>query len=77
MSTISSTSSNVSGSNFVADAASETAMYYRLQYARGLQLIPVLSWQTNTDGLTFQMNPGTLKLQAFSPRVVRVASISQ
>ena len=65
--------SNVSGSNFVADAALETAMFYRLQYARGLQLIPVLSWQTNTDGLTFQMNPGTLKLQAFSPRVVRVA----
>lgn len=65
--------SQVNGSNFVADTAADQAMFYRLQYARGLQLIPVLSWQTNADGLTLQMNPGTLKLQVFSPRTIRVA----
>lgn len=66
----------VAGTNFVADMAGETAMFYRLQYAGGLQMIPVLAWQTNADGLTMQMNPGTLKLQVFSPRVVRVAYVA-
>lgn len=61
------------GTNVSTDVPAENAMYYRLQYATGLQLIPVVSWQTNSDGLTFQMNPGTLKLQVFSPRVIRVA----
>ncbi|HTL73543.1 MAG TPA: TIM-barrel domain-containing protein, partial [bacterium] len=63
----------LNGTNFSTDLPGENAMFYRLQYAAGLQRIPVVSWQTNADGLTFQMNPGTLKLQVFSPRVVRVA----
>ena len=69
------TVSTVSGTNFSVDVPAERATFYRLQYmsVSGLQMIPVVSWQTNTDGLTFQMNPGTLKLQVFSPRVVRVA----
>jgi len=65
--------SALNGTNFSTDLPAENAMFYRLQYAAGLQRIPVVSWQTNADGLTFQMNPGTLKLQVFSPRVVRVA----
>ena len=64
--------SAVNGTNFSTDAAGVTT-FYRLQYVPGLQMIPVLSWQTNADGLTLQMNPGTLKLQVFSPRAVRVA----
>ena len=35
--------------------------------------IPVLSEESDPDGATLQMNPGTLKLQVFSPGVVRVA----
>jgi len=65
--------SGLNATNFATDLPTERAVFYRLQYAVGLQRIPVVSWQTNADGLTFQMNPGTLKLQVFSPRVVRVA----
>ena len=34
--------------------------------------IPVLSEQSDPDGATLQMSPGTLKLQVFSPGIVRV-----
>ena len=61
--------SALNGTNFSTDTPASNAMFYRLQYASGVQMIPVVSWQTNTDGLTLQMNPGTLKLQVFSPRV--------
>jgi alpha-D-xyloside xylohydrolase len=35
--------------------------------------IPVTSVQANADGLTLSMNPGTLQLQVFDPKIVRVA----
>jgi alpha-D-xyloside xylohydrolase len=65
--------SSVNGSNLLSDSTTKGAAFYRLQYLNGALPIPVVSWQTNADGLTFQMNPGTLRLQVFSPRVVRVA----
>ena len=34
--------------------------------------IPVLSEQSDLDGVTLQMSPGTMKLQVFSPDIVRV-----
>ncbi|HZI30705.1 MAG TPA: DUF4968 domain-containing protein, partial [Candidatus Binatia bacterium] len=63
------------GTNFSVDAPVDGERFYRLHYVnpKDAQMIPVVSWQTNGDGLTFQMNPGTLKLQVFSPSVVRVA----
>jgi alpha-D-xyloside xylohydrolase len=66
---------NWNGTNFSADGAADGERFYRLQYANpnDVRMIPVVSWQTNGDGLTFQMDPGTLRLQVFSPRVVRVA----
>ena len=63
----------INATNFSVDTPSASAAFYRLKYAAQLQLIPVVSWQTNSDGLTFQMDPGTMKLQVFSPRVIRVA----
>ena len=63
----------LNGANLALDLAGQSATYYRLQYPGGSLPIPVVSWQTNADGLTFQMNPGALKLQVFSPRVIRVA----
>jgi len=63
----------VNGTNCSTDAPVNTLTFYRLQYAPGALPVPVVSWQTNSDGLTFQVTPGTLKLQVFSPRVVRVA----
>jgi alpha-D-xyloside xylohydrolase len=65
--------SSLNGANFATDSAGSSATFYRLRYLAGALPIPVLSWQTNADGLTLQMNPGTLRLQVFSPRVVRVA----
>ena len=53
----------------LADAA---AKFYRLQQV-SYAPIPVLSWQSDSDGATLQMNPGTLKLQVFAPNIVRVA----
>jgi alpha-D-xyloside xylohydrolase len=65
--------STTNGTNNSADLAGNTATFYRLQYPAGLPPIPVVSWQTNADGVTFQMNTGTMKLQVFSPGVIRVA----
>ena len=65
--------SSLNGTNFATDFASNAANFYRLLYVAGATPIPAVSWQTNTDGLTLQMNPGSLQLQVFSPRVVRVA----
>jgi alpha-D-xyloside xylohydrolase len=65
--------STLNGTNMAADSTGNGATFYRLQYSTGSLPIPVVSWQTNADGITFQMNPGTLKLQVFSPRLVRVA----
>jgi alpha-D-xyloside xylohydrolase len=63
------------GTNFSADVPADSTRFYRLQYVNpnDAKMIPVVSWQTNSDGLTFQMNPGTLKVQVFSPRVIRVS----
>ena len=63
----------LNGTNISMDSAGSPASFYRLQYPGGLQPIPVMSWQTKTDGVTFQMNPGTLRLQVFSAGVIRVA----
>ncbi len=43
------------------------------QSAVGALPIPVISAQSDPDGATLQMNPGTMKLQVFSPSIVRVA----
>ena len=64
--------SSLNGTNYCNDSVSN-GMFYRLQYANGELPISVTSWQTNTDGLTLLMNPGTLRLQVYSPSVVRVA----
>ena len=37
--------------------------------------IPVTSVQAESDGLTLTMNPGTLRLQVFDPKIVRVAYV--
>jgi alpha-D-xyloside xylohydrolase len=55
------------------DTMNGAAKFYRLQEANNLQLIPVVSEQSDPDGATLQMNPGIMKLQVFSPSVVRVA----
>jgi alpha-D-xyloside xylohydrolase len=65
--------SSLNGTNFATDSSCGNQMFYRLQYLGGARPIPVTSWLTNTDGLTFQMNPGTLRLQVYSPSVIRVA----
>ncbi|HXI69681.1 MAG TPA: TIM-barrel domain-containing protein [Verrucomicrobiae bacterium] len=52
--------------------ASAPAKFYRLQ-AVNYGSIPVTSWQSDPDGATLQMNPGIMKLQVFSPGIVRVA----
>ncbi len=67
------TTASLNGTNFCDDNVSNGGTFYRLEYVKGALPVPVTSWQTNTDGLTLQMNPGTLRLQVFSPRVVRVA----
>lgn len=64
--------STVNDTNFSTDSTGNSLAFYRLQYLTGAQPIPVLSWQTNAVGVMFQMNPGTLLLQVFSPGVVRV-----
>ena len=33
---------------------------------------PVISWQKQADGVTFRLRPGVLKIQVWTPRVVRV-----
>lgn len=45
--------------------------FYRLAVAGGIRM-PVLGVQPDPDGATLQMSAGSLKLQVFSPRVVRV-----
>ena len=65
--------SAINGTNIAADSVGHNANFYRLQYPSGMPPIPVISWQSNADGVTFQMNPGTMKLQVFSPGVIRVA----
>lgn len=62
----------VNGTNFATDSISNDADFYRLQYLTGPRPMPVVSWQTNANGLTFQMSTGVLQLQAFSPQIVRV-----
>ena len=37
--------------------------------------IAVSSVQKDSDGVTFKMQPGTLKLRVFSPRVVEVVYV--
>ena len=55
------------------DTMDSAAKFYRLQSATNLQLIPVVSAQSDPDGATLQMRPGTMKLQVFAPGVVRIA----
>lgn len=59
--------------NTVVDAVSVNAMFYRLQQQTNVSLIPVVSEESDPDGATLRMNPGTLKLQVFSPTIIRVA----
>ena len=33
---------------------------------------PIISWQKQADGVTFRLRPGVLKLQVWTPRVIRV-----
>ena len=33
---------------------------------------PVVSWQKQADGVTFRLQPGVLKVQVWTPRVIRV-----
>jgi hypothetical protein len=60
------------GTNSTTDAIEGGAKFYRLRMATGEMPIPVLSVQSNAAGATLQMNPGTMKLQVFSPRAIRV-----
>ena len=64
---------SLNGTQSAAGPPAGNAMFYRLQYLKGALPIPVASWQTNADGLTFQMNPGTLRLQVYASSMVRVA----
>ena len=61
------------GTNFVVKAMDENSKFYRLMQSSGEHLIPVVSVQQDADGVTLQMDPGTMKLQVFSPSVIRVA----
>jgi alpha-D-xyloside xylohydrolase len=61
------------GTNVATDVIGRSAKFYRLRLSNGENLIPVVSVQPDSDGATLQMNPGTMKLQVFSPRVIRVA----
>ena len=65
--------SNVGITNMAIDAIDSTAKFYRLQPMTNALPIPVISVLSDSDGATFQMNPGTMKLQVFSPGIVRVA----
>lgn len=60
------------GTNVATDATTAASQFYRLRMASGENLIPVLSVQSNADGATLTMSQGVMKLQVFSPRVVRV-----
>ncbi|HEV2453669.1 MAG TPA: TIM-barrel domain-containing protein [Verrucomicrobiae bacterium] len=64
--------STLDGTNSVEDSISNHSEFYRLQYLTGPRPVPVLSWQTNTTGLIFQMSTGVLQLQVFSSQVIRV-----
>ncbi len=61
------------GTNFVASMIDANAKFFRLMQSSGEHLIPVVSVQQDADGATLIMDPGTMKLQVFSPTVIRVA----
>ena len=63
----------VAGQNFALDTVGSEVKFYRLQQVTGALPISVTNVQSDPDGATLSMNPGTLKLQVFSPGVVRVA----
>jgi alpha-D-xyloside xylohydrolase len=66
------TSSN--GTNTSTDSLANNAMFYRLaSLIGGASPIPVVSVQSDPDGATLYMHPGTLKLQVFSSSIIRVA----
>ena len=56
----------LNGTNFATDSISNNADFYRLQYLAGPRPMPIVSWQTNANGLAFQMSTGVLQLQVFS-----------
>lgn len=58
--------------NAAVDTVSGISKFYCLQKQTNAPLIPVISAQSDADGATLQMNPGTLKLQVFSPTIIRV-----
>ncbi len=64
---------NQNGTNAATDVLAGYTKFYRLRMSTGENLIPVVSVQSDADGVALQMNPGTMKLQVFSPRVIRVA----
>ncbi len=61
------------GTNSVANTIDRDARFFRLKRSDGEHLVPVVSVQQDADGATLEMDPGMMKLQVFSPRVVRVA----
>jgi alpha-D-xyloside xylohydrolase len=61
------------GTNAATDDVGRNAKFYRLRMSTDENPIPVVSIQQDADGATLQMNPGTMKLQVFSPRAIRVA----
>ena len=67
------TQSMGTGTNFVVNAIDANAKFFRLMQSSGEHLIPVVSVLQEADGVTLQMDPGTMKLQVFSPSVIRVA----
>ena len=60
------------GTNVAIGLLDNYARFYRLRMASGENIIPVVSVQSDASGATLAMSPGTLKLQVFSPRVIRV-----
>jgi alpha-D-xyloside xylohydrolase len=64
--------SGVETFSFTDSAPPSGRAFYLLERASGMRT-PVLSVQADADGATLQMDPGLLKLQVFTPRVIRVA----
>jgi len=60
------------GSNTTTDTLAGQSGFYRLRMATGEIPIPVIGVQTDPDGVTLQMSPGTMRLQVFSPQIIRV-----
>ncbi len=67
------TITNMGQTNLTLDTATDASRFYRLQSVTNAQPIPVVAVQSDPDGATLQMNPGTLKIQVFAPGIIRIA----